>query len=330
MEAVGEIVSDEVTAGLHVAEASVEIAGEPVTDAAVAAQIAAQHAASTAQLHLSTVASDASAAVQMAMAAALAAGGAPVVPGSAPPFALGPQAAAQAASEAEKMANAKRPWTAEEDQLLLEAITKYGTQRWPLIAGYVQRGRAGKQCRERWFNHLSPTVKKGDWTEEEDAIIQQGVAELGTKWSEIVKRLPGRTDNSIKNRYNSQQRREQRRARAAANATRRRGRVVGRGRCGRGGGRLPADRAGARRVGGGRGGGGSEAHAPGRWSRRRRIGRRGAGGARPRVRAAPGMACNSCVGRSRVERRRREQRTDVKGDIEFIAAGIVYRSSRPQ
>ena len=219
MEAVGEIVSDEVTAGLHVAEASVEIAGEPVTDAAVAAQIAAQHAASTAQLHLSTVASDASAAVQMAMAAALAAGGAPVVPGSAPPFALGPQAAAQAASEAEKMANAKRPWTAEEDQLLLEAITKYGTQRWPLIAGYVQRGRAGKQCRERWFNHLSPTVKKGDWTEEEDAIIQQGVAELGTKWSEIVKRLPGRTDNSIKNRYNSQQRREQRRARAAANAT---------------------------------------------------------------------------------------------------------------
>ena len=91
MEAVGEIVSDEVTAGLHVAEASVEIAGEPVTDAAVAAQIAAQHAASTAQLHLSTVASDASAAVQMAMAAALAAGGAPVVPGSAPPFALGPQ-----------------------------------------------------------------------------------------------------------------------------------------------------------------------------------------------------------------------------------------------
>ena len=67
------------------------------------------------------------------------------------------------------------------------------------------------------FNHLCPSVKKGDWTPDEDKIIQDGVAELGTKWSEIVKRLPGRTDNSIKNRYNSQLRREQRRARAAAN-----------------------------------------------------------------------------------------------------------------
>ena len=60
-------------------------------------------------------------------------------------------------------------------------------------------------------------MKKGDWTPEEDKVIQEGVAELGTKWSEIVKRLPGRTDNSIKNRYNSQLRREQRRARAQSN-----------------------------------------------------------------------------------------------------------------
>ena len=113
-------------------------------------------------------------------------------------------------------ANAKRPWTDEEDKLLLEAITKFGAQRWPLIASVVQRGRAGKQCRERWFNHLCPQVKKGEWTEEEDRLISEGVAELGTKWSEIVKRLPGRTDNAIKNRYNSQQRRLQRRARASA------------------------------------------------------------------------------------------------------------------
>eukprot|EP00966_Prymnesium_polylepis_P082641 1913572-Prymnesium_polylepis.1 len=71
-------------------------------------------------------------------------------------------------------------------------------------------GRVGKQCRERWFNHLCPAVKKGEWTEEEDRLIAEGVAELGTRWSEIVKRLPGRTDNAIKNRFNSNQRRQQR------------------------------------------------------------------------------------------------------------------------
>ena len=53
-------------------------------------------------------------------------------------------------------------------------------------------------------------MKKGEWTAEEDQIIEQGVAEIGTKWSEIVKRLPGRTDNAIKNRYNSNRRRLQR------------------------------------------------------------------------------------------------------------------------
>merc|ERR1712107_186868 len=102
-------------------------------------------------------------------------------------------------------------WSKEEDALLLRLIKENGGARcWTRIATKID-GRTAKQCRERWNLNLDPSINREAWSEEEDQLLLTMHENIGNKWAEIKRALPGRTENGVKSRFKSLQRAKKKR-----------------------------------------------------------------------------------------------------------------------
>ncbi|KAJ8904275.1 hypothetical protein NDN08_000798 [Rhodosorus marinus] len=106
----------------------------------------------------------------------------------------------------EKSCDGKAPltkslWTKDEDETLLSLMEETKSKSWTLLAKQLHN-RTGKQCRERWVNHLDPNINKNPWTAAEDLKLIKLQAQLGNRWVEFTRELPQRSENSVKNRWN--------------------------------------------------------------------------------------------------------------------------------
>ena len=96
----------------------------------------------------------------------------------------------------------KGSWSREEDETIISFVRQYGTKNWTRLSEKLP-GRIGKQCRERWFNHLNPDISHEPWSDEEDRRLFYLHQQFGNKWAQISALMPNRPDNAIKNRWYS-------------------------------------------------------------------------------------------------------------------------------
>ncbi|RCV16645.1 hypothetical protein SETIT_3G154700v2 [Setaria italica] len=118
-------------------------------------------------------------------------------------------------------ASVKRgPWSPEEDEQLRSYVQRHGIGgNWIALPQKAGLNRCGKSCRLRWLNYLRPNIKHGGYTEQEDQIIWSLYSSIGSRWSIIASKLPGRTDNDVKNYWNTKLKKKAMAAVAASAAT---------------------------------------------------------------------------------------------------------------